>query len=126
MLTMTASEGTQEAVEEREKQFGRFTYRVLEAIRGAADQATFGNQDGTVDFPELANFVRHKVAEDSAVGATEQHPTIGPPDLMAYVKLPLAGQNAVAMKTIGANRQRIANQLGKAPLPDIGVPSGPY
>jgi hypothetical protein len=87
-LTLSATEGGQEAVEERTKRFGRFTFRLLEGLRGAADQTT-GNRDGQVSLPEIVAYVQRTVAADSARDAQGQFPTAGPSELLELVNVPL-------------------------------------
>lgn len=82
MLTMTASEGSQEAVQ------SRFAKRLEEGLRGAADQRT-GDRNGVVTLKELGEFVRTMVAADSAQDAVRQVPTIGPKRLLEFVEFPL-------------------------------------
>lgn len=82
MLTMTASEGHQEAVQ------SRFARRLEEGLRGAADQRT-GNRNGIVTLNELGQFVRTMVAADSAQDAVRQVPTVGPKRLVELVEFPL-------------------------------------
>ena len=66
VFTMTASEGGQEAVEERERKLGRFTARLLEALEGVADDAAFGgDQDGIVTLNEAIRYVSETVTADS-------------------------------------------------------------
>lgn len=92
VFTLTASEGNQEAVEQREQRMGRFTGRLVEALRGAADgPATGGNEDGVVTLDEAVAYVRRQVVLDSQQDADgiEQFPTAGPIDLLPYVRLPL-------------------------------------
>ena len=89
VLTLTASEGNQEAVEDRQKQLGRFTARLLEALAGSADREVDGNRDGIVGLVEAVDYVRAKVAEESSRDTVPQFPTAGPADLLPYVDLPL-------------------------------------
>jgi WD40 repeat protein/uncharacterized caspase-like protein len=89
MFTLTASEGGQEAVEERERRLGRFTHRLLEALRGEADQQD-GNRDGVVRWSEVVNYVKRTVAADSASQEQRQFPTAGPLELVGVADYPLA------------------------------------
>ena len=92
MLTLTASEGNQEAVEERDRRLGRFTSRLLEALAGSADSSSQGgNGDGLVTLQETIQYVTEKVSSDSAQDADspQQFPTAGPVDLLEFVRLPL-------------------------------------
>lgn len=90
VFTLTASEGSQEAVEERERQLGRFTARLLDALRGAADPlAAGGDGDGRVTWNEVVGYVKRAVTEDSAAEALRQYPTAGPIELLDYAQMPL-------------------------------------
>ena len=90
VFTFTASEGTQEAVEDRQRQLGRFTFRLVEGLEGAADSpANGGNGDGQVGWNELVSYVTDSVHNDSVGTATIQRPTFGPANLLRYVELPL-------------------------------------
>jgi WD40 repeat protein len=95
VFTLTASEGSQEAIESRERRLGRFTYRLLEGLGGVADRQG-GNSDGVVSWPELVSYVQTSVLSDSAGDANQQFPTAGPSELLEVVQLPLA-QSATAM-----------------------------
>lgn len=90
VFTFTASEGTQEAVEDRQRQLGRFTFRLIEGLEGAADStANGGNGDGQVGWNEVVPYVTAAVLHDAAGTETVQRPTCGPADLLKYVDLPL-------------------------------------
>jgi hypothetical protein len=91
VLTLTASEGSQEAFEEKEKRLGRFTARLIEALEGSADlPALGGNDDGIVTLQETIDYVKRTVAEDASNQDDAQYPTAGPVDLLEYVRVPLA------------------------------------
>ena len=93
VFTMTASEGSQEASEQKGKQLGRFTARLLEALSGAADQSVQGgDEDGVVTLTEAFRFVSSAVPADSARDEQVQHPTAGPSDLLDYAVLPLTSK----------------------------------
>ncbi|KAA5543723.1 hypothetical protein FYK55_11070 [Roseiconus nitratireducens] len=85
VLTLTASEGDEEAAEVREAGLGRFTQRLVEALEGAADQ----NDDQVVSLSEAVAFVTRTVAEDSEREGRSQHPTASPDDLLRHLELPL-------------------------------------
>ena len=90
VFTMTASEGSQEAAEEQSQQLGRFTARLVEALQGAADDATRGGDaNGSVTLREASSYVRATVAADSARDQQPQHPTAGPIDLLEFADFPL-------------------------------------
>jgi WD40 repeat protein len=86
-LTLTASEGNQEAVESSKKQLGRFTARLLEALQGKAD----ADADGVVKLSEAYQYVYTNVVADSKADARgyTQHPTLGPSEITRYIDLPL-------------------------------------
>ena len=89
-LTVTASEGTQEAIEDRNRQLGRFTYRWNQALLGAADQrALGGNADGIVTFTEAVRYVKSTVPGDGKPNDTVQFPTAAPAELLPFVEIPL-------------------------------------
>ena len=90
VFTLTATEGQQEAVEERSRKLGRFTHRLLEALRGAAD-TTPGNGDGIVSWRELIQYVKTTVRADSAGDEYQQFPTAGPADLLEFADFPVSG-----------------------------------
>lgn len=90
VFTLTASEGNQEAAEDRQKRLGRFTFRLVEGLDGAADVATNGGDgDGKVRWSELVQYVTTAVVEDSEGTETIQRPTSGPANLLKYTELPL-------------------------------------
>ena len=90
MLTITASEGQEEAFEEKSREHGLFTSRLLEALAGAADEPSHGGDgNGRVTLPETIQYVQAMVENDSAASGLKQHPTAGPADLLPLVRLPL-------------------------------------
>jgi WD40 repeat protein len=92
VFTLTASDGSQEAAEAKQRRLGRFTARLIEALEGAADQSDGqGRKDGIVTLQEAFQFVSAALASDSAGSDHVQHPTAGPIDLLDYSVLPLAG-----------------------------------
>jgi WD40 repeat protein len=91
VFTLTASDGSQEAVEARQRRLGRFTARLIEAVQGAADREA-GNGDGIVTLDEVAEYVQRMVAADSAADPQSQHPTAGPATLLPLTRLPLTGK----------------------------------
>lgn len=91
ILTITASEGDEEAFESKEKQLGRFTARLVEGLSGQADQAAFaGNQDGKISLNEMAQYVQITVPQDAAAVGQSQHPTIFPRELFPLVDVQLS------------------------------------
>jgi len=74
ILTITASEGDEEAFESRERQLGRFTARLVEGLAGQADLPAYGgNGDGLVSLNETAQYVEATVPQDAAA-AGQSHP----------------------------------------------------
>ncbi|MHB9065936.1 MAG: caspase family protein [Pirellulaceae bacterium] len=88
VFTLTASEGGQEAVEERDRNLGRFTSRLLEGLRGTADQQD-GNSDGIVSWSEVVRYVERMVTADSIGDEYQQYPTSGPAELLHVADFPL-------------------------------------
>src|SRR5690606_30610455 len=105
MLTLTASEGSQQAVESRERGLGRFTYRMLEGLRGAADRSG-GDGNGVVSWPELVDYVQRSVTADSVSDPYQQFPTAGPSELLRLVDFPVsrAGEAAATAGVSRSNR----------------------
>ena len=89
VITWTASEGHQEAAEQRENRLGRFTKHLTEALSGKADTVS-GNADGIVTLPEAVAYVSARVSEESESEGQPQHPTAGPRELIEKIDLPLA------------------------------------
>ena len=89
MFTLTATEGGQEAMEDRQKGYGRFTFRLVEALRGKADLEIAGDRNGVVTLSEAFQYVRKNVVKDSLGSEVEQHPTLGPAELLEFVRIPL-------------------------------------
>ncbi len=88
VLTITASEGDQEAAEERESKLGRFTSEWVDGLSGQADRE--GNSDGIVTLRETIDFVTRRVTEASEKEGAPQYPTASPEYLIESVDLPLA------------------------------------
>ncbi len=88
VLTLTASEGGEEAAEQRESQLGRFTSELVEALNGGADRA--GDSNGVVTLSEAITFISGQMAGVSAKDGFSQHPTASPEYLLKTLTLPLA------------------------------------
>lgn len=89
-FTLTASEGTEEAVEAPEHRLGRFTYHLVAALRGAADEAPAGGDgDGVITLKEVIQYVDRQVGDSHPTGLPDQHPTAGPQELLPYAEVPL-------------------------------------
>lgn len=86
VITWTASEGHQEAAEQRENRLGRFTNHLTEALSGKADE----NGDGIVTLQEAIKYVSNRVSEESESEGKPQHPTAGPTELIEQIELPLS------------------------------------
>ncbi len=85
VLTITASEGEEEAAEQEDRQLGRFTSHLVDALGGQADQ----NADGIVTLRETIDHIIQAAAADSKATGFVQHPTAGPADLLQTLQLPL-------------------------------------
>ncbi|WP_158265370.1 caspase family protein [Blastopirellula marina] len=95
ILTITASEGDEEAFESRDRQLGRFTARLVEGLSGQADQPEYGgNGDGQVSLNEAAQYVEATVPQDAAAAGQSQHPSIFPRDLFPLINVPLSTSEA--------------------------------
>lgn len=94
-FTFTASEGSQPSAESRELKMGRYTYRLVEGLRGAADGSQ-GTPDGLITLDELAGYVRTRVALDTASAVPPQNPTAGPPELLRISRIPLVQLNRLS------------------------------
>lgn len=91
MLTITASQGDEEAFESADQRLSRFTARLVKGLDGEADLPQFGgDQDGTVTFTELARYLQTTVAEDARRLGHRQNPTVSPAELLPLVEIPLA------------------------------------
>ncbi len=87
VLTLTASEGDEEAAEQREKGLGRFTAALSDALKGAASETDA--DPTTVSLNEVIQYVSRRVAEESAQVDFSQHPTASPAYLLQTLDLPL-------------------------------------
>ncbi len=87
VLTITASEGDEEAAEQRETKLGRFTTELVAALNGDADRD--GNGDGIVSLREAIDYVSQKVTQASEREGASQHPTASPEYLLQSLHLPL-------------------------------------
>ena len=87
VLTFTASEGAEEAAEQREVRMGRFTATLVDALSGEADKS--GNGDGTVTLKETIAYVSRRVSTESEAEGMPQHPTASPNYLLRTLMLPL-------------------------------------
>lgn len=86
VITLTASEGDEEAAEVRESGLGRFTTRLIKALEGEADS----DGDQKVSLREVVDYVVRTVAADSEADGMSQHPTASPARLLRAIELPLS------------------------------------
>lgn len=94
VFTLTASEGQQEAIEDRAQSLGRFTRRLLEGLRGEADREQ-GNRDGRVTWGEVTRYVQRAVRADSIADPYQQFPTAGPAELLEFADFPVTAVSDV-------------------------------
>ena len=88
VFTITATEGDEEAAEQRESRMGRFTAKLVEALEGAADRGG-PDSDQIVTLDEVIDYVTRSVAEESEQEGMPQHPTASPAYLLETISLPL-------------------------------------
>ncbi len=93
VMTLTASEGGEEAAEVRAAELGRFTARIIDGLRGQADM----DGDSTVLLRELVNYVADAVARDAAADGMSQHPVAAPAELIERLILPLTRSNSAGV-----------------------------
>jgi uncharacterized caspase-like protein len=87
VLTLTASEGDEEAAEQRETRLGRFTAALVSALSGQAKERD--NDDTSVSLTETIDYVTRRVSQESEQEGTPQHPTASPSYLLRTLQLPL-------------------------------------
>lgn len=107
IMTLTASQGRQEAAELREKNMGRFTFHLLAGLNGSADS----DRDGMVTLPEVARYVQAMVQQESAGDEVPQVPTSGPSELLRIAQIPLTT----------AESPRSANSVPATPQPKLAA-----
>ncbi|MEM9364857.1 MAG: caspase family protein [Planctomycetota bacterium] len=111
VLTLSASEGQEEAAEVAEAGLGRFTNRLLKALSGEADL----DGDRQVSLAETVRYVRETVVAESTAEGLAQHPTASPIELINRLAIPLT-QTAVmepALETLSSSTpRRIPSQPG--------------
>lgn len=88
VLTLTASEGDEEAAEQRASKLGRFTSVLIDALSGKADAAD-NQSEGIVTLSETIRYVTRRVSEESERDGMPQHPTASPSYLLKTLHLPL-------------------------------------
>ncbi len=89
VLTITASEGDEEAAEQRETQLGRFTSALVDALNGKAAEI---DGDNRVSLGEVIDYVTERVTEESEAEGMPQHPTASPQYLLRTLRLPLTAR----------------------------------
>lgn len=75
-ITITASNGKQESLEDEEYGHGVFTYHLLEGLKGKADGSAGTERDGIVDVDEIWNYVRERVKADARQRGNLQEPVL--------------------------------------------------
>ncbi len=90
VLTITASEGDEEAAELRETQLGRFTAVLVDALKGEAPERD--NDHKTVSLNEAIEYITRRVTEESERDGMPQHPTASPAYLLRTLELPLTSR----------------------------------
>ena len=90
VLTLTASEGDEEAAEQRSARMGRFSAALVDGLLGEAPE--LDTESGSVSLTELIEYVCHRVASESAADETPQHPTASPHYLLRTLQLPLTSR----------------------------------
>jgi WD40 repeat protein len=90
VLTLTASEGDEEAAEQREDRMGRFTAALSKALAGAADE--LDADANTISLNEVIRYVTQQVASQAAAEQMPQHPTASPAYLLETLQLPLTSR----------------------------------
>ncbi len=86
VITVTASEGDEEAAEERETGLGRFTRSFVEALGGKGD--IDGDKETTLR--EIIDHVVRDVDGDSNNEGRSQHPTASPSYLTDRIEIPMS------------------------------------
>lgn len=99
VLTLTASEGNQLAAEYRGAQASLFTSAIEKTLQQFQDT----NNNGLLDWHELAQQVRNLVSQQSLAGAVPQFPTAGPKDLLEVIELPLVHARPQTVRLVAPN-----------------------
>ncbi|MEM8671580.1 MAG: caspase family protein [Planctomycetota bacterium] len=89
VLTITASEGDEEAAEQKESRLGRFTTALIDALNGKAVEI---DGDGHVSLSEVIRYVNARVTQESEAEGMPQHPTASPQYLLQTLQLPLTAR----------------------------------
>lgn len=89
VITLTASEGDEEAAEQRETRLGRFTTALVDALSGKAAEV---DGDENVSLREVIDYVTQRVTDESEADGMPQHPTASPHYLLRTLQLPLTSR----------------------------------
>jgi formylglycine-generating enzyme required for sulfatase activity len=74
-VTIASAGGGQESIEATDLKQGVFTYFLVQALRGAADQPPYGNLDGVQTLSEIWSYVSDKVTQEARKRQGIQVPT---------------------------------------------------
>ena len=102
-FTLTATEGTRPAAEDKQRGLSAFTYWLLRGLRGEAD-GILAPADGTITLAEVAKFVQQRVPEDAIAGQIGQFPTAGPRALLGVSEIPLGSCESTVCSSSARSR----------------------
>ena len=71
-MTITSSDGNEESLEDAKLKHGIFTYRLIQALKGAADY----NGDGIIMADEVARYIKQYVPDDARERSHKQDPVV--------------------------------------------------
>jgi uncharacterized caspase-like protein len=75
-VTIAASNGKQQSLEDEQLKHGVFTYHLIAGLQGKADGQGGQARDGVVDLDEMWNYVKDRVKDDARKLGNEQEPVI--------------------------------------------------
>ena len=87
VITLTASEGDEEAAEQKSSRMGRFSAALVDGLQGKAPE--LDNDLETISLREIVDYVSRRVESESAEDEVPQHPTASPNYLFRTLTLPL-------------------------------------
>ena len=87
VITLTASEGDEEAAEQKSSRMGRFSAALVDGLQGKAPE--LDNDLETISLREIVDYVSRRVESESAGDEVPQHPTASPNYLFRTLTLPL-------------------------------------
>ncbi|MGI9474060.1 MAG: caspase family protein [Rubripirellula sp.] len=90
VLTLTASEGDEEAAEQKSARMGRFSAALVDALRGKAPE--LDTEPNEVSLLEVIDYVTRRVTDESASDDVPQHPTASPHYLLRTLRIPLTSR----------------------------------